>query len=131
MGGGVVNLRSPLSRARNHGSAGDGVGHWWVQRYTALLLVPLTVWLCWALIVLIGASHTEAVAWLGRPWNAVIALLFVLTMFYHGALGLQVVVEDYVHHKIVEVTLQVIIKTAGIVGALVASLAILQLAVQG
>jgi len=126
-----VKLRNPLAIAHNHGSAGDGAGHWWAQRYTAILLIPLTLWMIWALLTVIGATHAEVAAWLGRPWNAVMGLIFVLAMIYHGILGLQVVIEDYVHHRMTEVCLQVIVKTAGIVGALMASLSLIRLAVVG
>lgn len=126
-----MKLRDPIANAHNHGSARDGTGHWWAQRYTAILLVPLTLWMVWALMMLIGANHAEAAAWIGRPWNAVMALLFVLAMIYHGVLGLQVIIEDYIHQRFMEVTLQLLVKTAGIVGALMSVVALMRLAVFG
>ncbi len=124
----AVNLRNPLANAHNHGAAGDGVGHWWAQRFSAILLVGLTVWLVLALSTVVGASHAEAAAWLGRPFNAGMAILFVVTSLYHAKLGLQVIVEDYVHQRAVEVTLQLLIKISVIVGGLLAVLAILMVA---
>lgn len=123
------NLRNPLARAHNHGAAGDGVGHWWAQRFTAIVLVPLTAWLVWALFTLVGADHATASAWLGRPWNAAMAILFVGAAFYHTKLGLQVVVEDYVHHRPSEVALQLLVTIGTIVGGLVSAIAILKLAI--
>ncbi|RFF31514.1 succinate dehydrogenase, hydrophobic membrane anchor protein [Wenzhouxiangella sediminis] len=124
----MTGLRNPLERAHNHGSAGDGVGHWWAQRFSAMLLVVLTAWLVWALTALVGADHAAATAFLAHPFHATMAILFVATGFYHGQLGLQVVVEDYVHHRALEVALMVTIKALAIFGGLLAVLAILKLA---
>lgn len=123
-----MNLRNPLANAHNHGAAGDGVSHWWAQRFSAILLVFLTIWLVYALASLIGADHASAAAWLASPFNAAMAILFVVTSIYHGKLGLQVVIEDYVHHRFTEVTLQVLVKIISIVGGLLAVIAILKVA---
>ena len=119
---------NPLERARNHGSAGSGVEHWWAQRFSAILLVPLTLWLVWSLSLLAGAGYGEARAWLSLPWNAAMALLLVGSMFYHARLGVQVVIEDYIHHRPSEVALQVLVAVAALAGAVVSALAILQVA---
>jgi succinate dehydrogenase / fumarate reductase membrane anchor subunit len=124
----VNGLRNPLERAHNHGAAGDGVGHWWAQRFSAILLVFLTVWLVWALTTLIGADHAVAAAFLSHPFHATMAILFVATSFYHGQLGLQVVVEDYVHRRGLEVFLLVAIKVLALFGGLLGVIAILKLA---
>lgn len=123
-----MNLRNPLANAHNHGSAGDGVTHWWAQRFSAILMVGLTAWLVWALIALAGASHAEAVAWLGRPFHASMAILFTLVAIYHSRLGLQVIIEDYVHKRAVEVSLQIVVKILAVVGAVLAVMAILKVA---
>lgn len=121
-------LRNPLKQAHNHGAAGDGVGHWWAQRFTAILLVPLTLWLVWALSVLTGADHGTASEWLGRPWNAAMAILLIGALFYHGKLGLQVVVEDYVHHRLSEMILQILITAGALLGGVLSVIAILRVA---
>ena len=123
-----MTLRNPLANAHNHGSAGDGVGHWWAQRLSAILLVFLTTWVVYALVSVIGAEHAAAAAWLARPFNAAMGILFVVTSIYHGKLGLQVVIEDYVHIRFAEVALQLFVKVASIIGALLAVIAILKLA---
>jgi len=92
-------LRSPLSLVRGLGSAKDGYEHWWMQRVTAVAMVPLVAWLLIGLIGLSGASHAEVVQWVGHPFNSGMMVLFLLAMFYHAALGLQVVIEDYVHDE--------------------------------
>ncbi|MDT8408849.1 MAG: succinate dehydrogenase, hydrophobic membrane anchor protein [Wenzhouxiangellaceae bacterium] len=124
-------FRNPLARARHHGSAGSGVEHWWAQRLSAIILIPLVAWLVWGLAVITGSDYATAHQWLAAPWNAVLAVAFVAATFYHGRLGLQVVVEDYVHHRATEVTLQVLIAVAALLGALVSIFAILQVALAG
>ena len=90
-------LRSPLGRARGLGSAKDGVEHWWLQRVTAVALAPLTVWFIASLIAHIGGDYASLLAWLRTPMAALLMVLLMVTLFHHTALGLQVVIEDYVH----------------------------------
>ena len=90
-------MRSPLGRAIGLGSAKQGVEHWWRQRVTALALVPLTLWFVIAVIGLVGADHAAFVAWVRNPMVALFLVLLLVATFYHAALGLQVVIEDYVH----------------------------------
>ena len=94
-----MSLRSPLGKVLGRGAAGEGVGHWWVQRVTAVALVPLTLWFAWSLLCLQLHSYDEVRGWLGQPWVAVLSILLVLTLAWHSKLGVQVVVEDYVHGK--------------------------------
>lgn len=124
----VMSLRSPLARARNHGSARDGVHHWWQQRLSAVLLVALTVWLVLAIRVAVDGDFDTARAWMALPWNTVFALLFTITTFYHGQLGLQVIIEDYVHTRWLEVTLQIAVKLFALLFAVMGALAILRIA---
>jgi len=92
-----MSLRTPLSRVLNHGAAHDGVSHWWIERITALALVPLSVWLIIALLRLPLADHASVTAWIAAGLNPVFLGLFVLLACWHSHLGIQVVVEDYVH----------------------------------
>ena len=94
-----MSQRSPLGPVLGRGSAGEGVGHWWVQRVTAVALVPLTLWFAISLISLPLQSFDDVRTWLARPWTAVPAILLVLTLAWHSKLGVQVVIEDYVHGK--------------------------------
>jgi len=94
-----MSLRSPLSRARGLGSAKDGVHHFWVQRVSAIALIPLTLWFVFSVARLAGGDYQAVQHWVSNPSVAVTLVLFLLTMLYHSALGVQVVIEDYVHHE--------------------------------
>jgi len=90
-------MRSPLARARGWGSAREGVAPWWFERVTAVALVPLTLWLAASLIALAGADYATVVGWLKRPLASLLMVLQLTALFSHLALGLRVVIEDYVH----------------------------------
>jgi succinate dehydrogenase / fumarate reductase, membrane anchor subunit len=91
-----MNLRSPLSRARGLGSAKAGVHHWWVQRVSAVALVPLVLWFAFALARHASGDFATARAWIAEPLTTTLLVLFLATAFYHSQLGVQVVIEDYV-----------------------------------
>jgi succinate dehydrogenase / fumarate reductase membrane anchor subunit len=90
-------FRSPLGRARGLGSARAGSHHWWMQRLTALVLVPLTLWFIFSVIHLSGASHQVVIDWLSAPLTLGLMLALIAATFHHLQLGVQVVIEDYVH----------------------------------
>ncbi len=92
-----MSLRTPLARVRGLGSAKEGVRHWWAQRLTAAALVPLTIWFVIAVLTMIGADHATFTAWLAAPLPALLMILFIVAGFHHMRLGIQVVIEDYVH----------------------------------
>ncbi len=90
-------MRSPLGRVIGLGSAKDGVEHWWLQRLTAVALVPLTIWFVASIIAHTASDYDGFIAWLSTPLTTTFMTLLLTAMFYHAALGLQVVIEDYVH----------------------------------
>lgn len=89
--------RSSLGRAIWLGSAKEGVADWWRERITAVALIPLTLWLVAAIIAHSSSDHAAFVAWLKAPFATLMMVLLLIALFYHTALGLQVVIEDYVH----------------------------------
>jgi succinate dehydrogenase / fumarate reductase, membrane anchor subunit len=124
----VKDRRNPLKVARGLGSSQSGVGHWWSQRVTAAALVLLGVWFVATVLCLLHADYTTARAAVAKPWNALLLIAFVLTMFWHAVLGMQVVIEDYVHVRWKEVALMVTIKFLAVLGALASVLAVLRIA---
>lgn len=92
-------IKTPLARARGLGAAHDGVQHWLAQRITAIANIPLGIWFVYSIVDHAGVDYTEFVEWLSVPWNAILMTLFLLSAFYHAALGTQVVAEDYIHNE--------------------------------
>ena len=121
------DLRSPLNRARGLGSAKSGVHHFWMQRLTAVALIPLVIWFAISLVMLSGADYGAARSWLGSPFVMVLLILTICIGLYHGQLGMQVVIEDYVHNEGVKLALIVAIKFIAVffgLAAIVASMRI-------
>jgi succinate dehydrogenase / fumarate reductase membrane anchor subunit len=104
------------------------VSHWWAQRLTAAALALLSIWFVITVLYLLHADYTTARAVVAKPWNALLLIAFVLSMFWHAVLGLQVVIEDYVHTRWKEVVLLVVIKFLAVLGALASVLAVLRIA---
>lgn len=94
-----MSLRSPLARVRGLGSAKDGVGHWWAQRVTACALVLLILWFVLSMLTIARADYVVFKAWISTPINTTLMVLTLFTAFYHAMLGLQVVIEDYIHEE--------------------------------
>lgn len=124
-------MRSPLGRAIGLGSAKEGVDHWWLQRLTAIALVPLILWFVIAVIGLVGADRPVFIEWVRQPVSAVLLILLLIATFYHSALGLQVVIEDYVENEGLKFGLLIVMKLVSIVLAALAIFAVLKLALAG
>ena len=127
----MTDLRSPLARARGLGSAKDGVHHWWVQRLTAVALIPLVVWFAISLIMLSGADYTVVRAWIGSPLVMMLLVLTIAVGLHHGQLGMQVVIEDYVGSDGWKLALIVIVKFIAVLFGLGAIVAILRIGFGG
>ncbi len=121
-------MRSPLGRAIGLGSAKEGVEHWLVQRISALALVPLVLWFVIAVIGLVGADYDTVQAWIGQPLPAILLVLLLIATFYHAALGLQVVIEDYIHGEFARFGLVIVARLACIALAVAGIVAVLTLA---
>ena len=92
-----MSLRTDLGKVRGLGSAKEGVGHWWAQRLTAIALIPLLLWFVASVVTLVGAELIIVREWISGPVNSVLLLSLIVAVFHHAQLGLQVVIEDYVH----------------------------------
>lgn len=95
--GSIMSLRSPLGRVLGLGTAKDGTEHWWAQRVSAVALLVLGAWFGYSLVRLESQTYLDVIRFIGQPLNAVLLSLFSLTLAYHSYLGVQVVIEDYVH----------------------------------
>jgi succinate dehydrogenase / fumarate reductase membrane anchor subunit len=126
-----MDTRSPIARVRGLGSAKEGVHHWWVQRLTAVALVPLSIWFVAGVVALAGAPQAEAAAWIARPFNATLMILTLGLTFHHAQLGLQVVIEDYVHAEGAKLALLIVVKLLALALALAGALAVLRLMIGG
>ena len=94
-----MQLRSSIGRVRGLGAAREGVGHWKSQRLTAIANVLLVLWFLFSAMALAGSDYIGYRAWLASPLTATLMILLVVSVFYHARLGVQVVIEDYVHHE--------------------------------
>jgi succinate dehydrogenase / fumarate reductase membrane anchor subunit len=121
------DLRTPLARARGLGSAREGVHHWWAQRLTAIALIPLVVWFAISLVMMSGADYGAVRAWIGSPMVMVLLILTIAIGLHHGQLGLQVVIEDYVHGDGSKLALIVAVRFIAIFFGLVAIVAVLRI----
>lgn len=122
-----MSMQNPLARVRGKGSSGGGSHHWRSQRYSALILLLLTIWVLWLGVSLAGADYATASSVMASPLNAGMAILMAGTVFYHAQLGLQVVIEDYVHVKALEFVLLICVRFACLVAFLISAIAALKL----
>ncbi len=122
-----MSLRSPLGRVLGLGTAKDGTSHWWGQRVSAIALLFLGLWFAFSLATMPGYDYLAATAFIGRPINSILLLLLSLALAYHSYLGVQVVIEDYVHAPGVKIAALLISRFAHIILAAAAVFAILKI----
>ncbi len=100
------HLRSELGKVKGLGASRHAVGHWWLQRITALALIPLSLWFMSSLITALLSSNVIHVAeWFASPLHTILMAMLIIAMFIHAKLGVQVVIEDYVHGPVKKYTL--------------------------
>ena len=126
-----MSLRAPLGSALGRGAAKTGVHHWWVQRLTAVALVPLGIWFVVSLLSLPSLGYSAVSAWMSQGWTAVLLILFVLTLAWHSQLGVRVVVEDYVHGAGPKSALLVLVTYLHVIAAAAGVFAVLRVALGG
>jgi succinate dehydrogenase / fumarate reductase membrane anchor subunit len=120
-------MRSQLGRVRGLGSAKSGLGHWWTQRLTAIALVPLSLWFVFSVLHLLGASHDAVADWISGPWTIVFMLALIVATFHHLQLGLQVVIEDYIHDDAARLAALLVVKGAAILLGMACVVSVLKL----
>jgi succinate dehydrogenase / fumarate reductase membrane anchor subunit len=123
-----MSLRTPLAQVRGLGSAKEGVHHWWAQRLTAAALIPLTLWFVVSLLGIATADYAEAIAWVRSPLVTALLLLLIGITFHHAQLGLQVVLEDYLHPEWRKVLGIVLVRFALFALAIISMVAVLGIA---
>jgi len=126
-----MDYRPPLAKVRGLGSAKSGTHHWWMQRVTAIVLIPLTLWFMLLLRHLTFSSPAQTFAWLAGPFNQFLAISWIIAVFYHAAMGVQVVIEDYVPASSLKISLVWLVKLVFFALALIAMIAVLRVALIG
>jgi len=121
-------FRTPLKNVRGLGAAKTGTEHFVVQRLTATALVALTLWFLVFVLSLIGADYATAAEAVSKPWNGVLLVGFLVAMFWHAQIGLQVVLEDYIHNSLLALALQTTVKFIAVLGAIVSVFAVARIA---
>ena len=127
----MTDLRTPLARARGLGSGKTGTSHFWYQRVTAVALMLLVPWLVWMLAGMAGGDVESVRATIARPWNAILLAAFSVAMFWHAKLGIQVVIEDYVHNDGMKLALIVLMRFIAVFFGLAGIVAILRIGFGG
>ena len=125
-----MNYQSPLAKVIGLGSAKEGSGHWWWQRMTAIALVPLTLWFVYSVAKLTGPCLEDVDAWMASPVTSTLLIAFVVSLFYHTQLGLQVVLEDYVHHEGLKIFTILAVKAISVMLIILSTISILQVALR-
>lgn len=124
-------LRSKLGRVRGLGSTREGVHHWWAQRMSAMALLPLSLWFIYSLISLTGSDYYAFQTWASEFGNSVFLVLFLVAMFHHAQLGLQVVIEDYVHSELWKMGMLLFVKYGSVLFAASGIFAVLKISLAG
>lgn len=124
----MSRYRTPLKDVRGLGSAKGGTHHFIVQRVTAVALIFLSAWFVYFLVGLLGADYLSAADAVAKPWNAVLLIAFLIASFWHGQLGMQVIIEDYVHHHGLALLSQILVYFVCILGALSSVFAVIRVA---
>lgn len=122
-----MKFETELRQAQGLGSAKSGLRHWITQRITAVILIPLSIWFVGLFIILLSAPFDIAYHQFSSPWSVTLSIFFIIVLFFHGALGMQVVYEDYVRHELTKWILVVVTNFFSILMALLSIISILKI----
>ncbi len=122
-----MSLRTPLAHARGLGSAKEGSHHWWVQRLTAIALVPLSIWFIASLLCVSKSDYQSIVTWISNPVSAVLLIIFLSALYYHAYLGVQVVIEDYIDSEWQKIASVILVKFLALFSGLISIFAVLKI----
>lgn len=100
-----MSLRTPLSQVKGLGAAKEGANHWWNLRLTAIGLIPLALWFSFSIALIAVADYATVIAWIGSPFTTALMVLAIVVGFYHGYLGLQEIIEDYIPNEALKIGL--------------------------
>jgi succinate dehydrogenase / fumarate reductase membrane anchor subunit len=125
-----MSLRTPLARARGHGSAKEGFGHWLLLRLTAVAMIPLSIWFIYSVVRLAGAHYEHFQAWIGLPGNTALMLILLYCVFQHAQLGVQEVVDDYMHGA-AKLAATILVKMTSVLLGVFCVVAVLRVALVG
>jgi len=127
----IAIRRSMLGRARGLGAARSGTAHWWAMKTTSFALIPLTLWFLASVIGLIGAPRAAVAAWAAGPITATLLLATIAALFHHMYLGVQTVIEDYIHRERPRMAWLMVAKAVAWLLALASAISVLKLAFTG
>ncbi|MFK8011323.1 MAG: succinate dehydrogenase, hydrophobic membrane anchor protein [Marinicellaceae bacterium] len=110
-----MQYRSDTKKVKGLGTAKHGFSHWWMQRLTAVFMIPLGLWFVYSLMSMETITVDALIMWLGNPIPALLMTLWTITVVYHASLGLQVIIEDYINNKKLALTMLVLVKFAMVI----------------
>ncbi len=122
-----MSLRTPLSKVKGLGSAKEGASHWWNQRLTAIAMIPLALWFSFSIALIAVADYATVTAWISSPLSTVLLILAIGVGFYHGYLGLQVIIEDYVANESWKIAMLIIVALLAVLFASLGVVSILKI----
>lgn len=123
-----MSLQLPLAKVKGMGASGEGSRHWWHQRLSALVLIPLTIWFLFSIVDHLGESRQMVLQWIAHPLTAICLIVYSMSMLYHAQLGIQVVIEDYVHRRGLRLTLLLLAKAVLLICGVLAVFSVLRIA---
>ena len=124
----MSSLETPLHKVQGLGASHSGTGHFWRERLTSVALIPLSLWFAYAVLGLVGTNEVAIVSFLAHPWNAILMGLFVVISFYHLSLGMQQILDDYVHTPGTKLFLRLVVTVVWIIASLVSVFALVRIA---